>query len=59
MQLYYCLEAISIQICFSIVSGACFLIIKFSYLLVVPILCSVDDLHMMDNDACINLWLNN
>ena len=34
----------SIQICFSIVSGACFLIIKFSYLLVVPILCSVDDL---------------
>ena len=37
----------SIQICFSIVSGAFFLIIKFSYLLVVPILCSVDDLHMM------------
>jgi hypothetical protein len=46
MQLHYCLEAIYFRSA-SIVSSACFLIIKFSYLLVVPILCSVDDRHMI------------
>jgi hypothetical protein len=47
MQLYYCLEAIYSRSASLFVSGACFLIIKFSYLLVIPILCSVDDLHMI------------